>query len=171
MVYHSHKLNSSHFHIIGRTDPITGDTVKENDKVVFCASCKSCFLEESWMYMEENHCQQTRTLDFVPALPSKFISKKREEKLISELKNYNSSGFINLFFFVFTVFAVGLSLNKVIYLPLEVAMILGVFIGLIAISISSLLTSSRKFKRLIGQDKSYVRLFYTHVEIGKNSFL
>ncbi|WP_291723369.1 hypothetical protein [Bernardetia sp.] len=43
MSYKAHTLTSSHSHIIGRTDPITGDTVKENDRVVFCAACKSCF--------------------------------------------------------------------------------------------------------------------------------
>jgi len=65
----------------------TSDTVKENDRVVFCAVCKSCFLEESWIYMKERHCEQSQTLETVPTLPSILIAKKRSEEMIAELKN------------------------------------------------------------------------------------
>ncbi|WP_338792048.1 hypothetical protein [Bernardetia sp. MNP-M8] len=86
MSYYSHKLNSTHSHIIERTDPITGDAVKENDRVVFCAVCKSCFLEESWGYMKRRHCEQHQTLDAVPALSPTILVRKRSEKLLTILK-------------------------------------------------------------------------------------
>ena len=95
MTHYAHRLNSNHAHIISRTDPITGDVVKVNDKVVFCAACKSCFLEESWMYMNEQHCEQNRTLANVPTLPSKLIAKKKPT-LIVEVRNASSSGILKL---------------------------------------------------------------------------
>ncbi|AFM06345.1 hypothetical protein Fleli_4049 [Bernardetia litoralis DSM 6794] len=49
-----------------RIDPITGDLLKENDKIVICASCKSAFLVDSWEYMNEEHCEQTHTLREIP---------------------------------------------------------------------------------------------------------
>ncbi len=53
----SHKLNSQHHsHILGRQDEITGDTIKVNDNVVFCAACQSVFLKESREYMNKKHC-------------------------------------------------------------------------------------------------------------------
>ncbi|WP_375561470.1 hypothetical protein ACE193_02630 [Bernardetia sp. OM2101] len=99
MPYNSHILNSTHSHIIGRTDSITGDAVKENDRIVFCAVCKSCFLEESWKYMNEQHCEQNQTLDAVPALPSTLVVKRQGEELLAVLnddKNFtkNSNSFI-----------------------------------------------------------------------------
>ncbi|WP_338813007.1 hypothetical protein V9L05_16870 [Bernardetia sp. Wsw4-3y2] len=171
MSYHSHILNSSnHSHIIGRTDPITGDSVKENDRVVFCTVCKSCFLEDSWVYMNERHCEQYQTLDSIPTLPSKLVAKKRVEQLLSELRDSSSSGIINLLSFIFTFFACGLTLHKLMFFQLDIAMLFGGIVGIIIVSITSLFTSSRKFKRITRQDKNDVRLFYTHIEVGKDSF-
>ena len=45
-----------------RIDPITGDLLQENDKIVICASYKSAFLVDSWEYMVKKHCNQSDTL-------------------------------------------------------------------------------------------------------------
>ena len=47
-------------------DPVTGDLLLEGDEIVICASCKTAFLRESWLYMGEKHCNQSNTLDHVP---------------------------------------------------------------------------------------------------------
>jgi len=49
-----------------RHDPITGDAFKAGDEVVFCASCRSAFLRESWDYMGQAHCGQRETLANFP---------------------------------------------------------------------------------------------------------
>ncbi|MEM6299855.1 MAG: hypothetical protein AAF740_14290, partial [Bacteroidota bacterium] len=64
-----HRLNPSDHHYIlsqGRTDPVTGEPLKAGDEIVFCASCKSAFLRESWEYMGEEHCGQQKTLKYFP---------------------------------------------------------------------------------------------------------
>ncbi|WP_338791843.1 hypothetical protein [Bernardetia sp. MNP-M8] len=103
MTYHSHKLDSTHSHIIGRTDPITGDTIKEEDKVTFCLTCHSCFLEESWNYMNNRHCEQNETLKFIPFPPPQLIAKKKEQKLIAELKESTINPFPSIIAFVLFV--------------------------------------------------------------------
>ncbi|MEM6298063.1 MAG: hypothetical protein AAF740_05170 [Bacteroidota bacterium] len=50
----------------GRIDPITGETLKAGDEIVFCADCKSAFLADSWNYMEGEHCGQSDTLAEFP---------------------------------------------------------------------------------------------------------
>ena len=49
-----------------RKDSITGDLIKANDEVVFCAICKSAFQKDSWEYMNRKHCGQTKTLNSIP---------------------------------------------------------------------------------------------------------
>jgi len=57
-----------------RQDPITGDLIKEGDKVVICASCKSAFLEGNWKYLGQQHCQQKQTLTQITARQNfKFV--------------------------------------------------------------------------------------------------
>ena len=58
-----------------RQDPITGDEFCVGDKIVFCASCKSAFLAESWEYMNSKHCDQTRTLNQFPVVSKLKLSK------------------------------------------------------------------------------------------------
>ncbi len=64
---HTHKINSTsqeyqNFLAQNRKDPITGDSIAEGDEVVFCASCKSVFLRETWEYLGGRHCEQSETL-------------------------------------------------------------------------------------------------------------
>ena len=62
------KEKHSDFLTQNRIDPITGDVLQENDKIVICASCKSAFLADSWEYMDRKHCNQTITLREIPKL-------------------------------------------------------------------------------------------------------
>lgn len=171
MPYHSHTLNSStHSHIIGRTDPITGDTVKENDKVVFCAVCKSCFLEESWKYMNEQHCEQTQTLGSVPALSSKLTIKNRSKEMITELRNQgiNFNIVVATCIFSFLIPFFGLSTSNAF--DIKSAFTVSLWItGLLSI-LSALLTSTESFKELVGNTKNNIRIFRNRIEIGKDSF-
>ncbi len=76
-----------------RQDPITGDLVKEGDKVVICASCKSAFLEGSWNYLGQQHCQQRETLNQIPAKQNfKFVKKlKQLEQVIFSAESYQGN--------------------------------------------------------------------------------
>ncbi|WP_338766958.1 hypothetical protein WAF17_04860 [Bernardetia sp. ABR2-2B] len=49
-----------------RIDPITGDKIQEGDCIVICAACKSAFLEDSWNYLRQQHCDQYGTLNKIP---------------------------------------------------------------------------------------------------------
>ncbi|WP_338792473.1 hypothetical protein [Bernardetia sp. MNP-M8] len=49
-----------------RSDPITGDDIKEGDEIVFCAVCKSAFLKDTWLYLAKTHCNQSETLGKFP---------------------------------------------------------------------------------------------------------
>lgn len=49
-----------------RSDPITGDSIKEGDEIIFCAICKSAFLHDTWLYLDKTHCNQTETLGKFP---------------------------------------------------------------------------------------------------------
>ncbi|WP_291720541.1 hypothetical protein [Bernardetia sp.] len=80
----SHKINiQNHVHIIGRQDGVTGDTIKADDEVVFCAACQSVFLKDSWEYMNREHCGQHRTLSTVPK-PTEQLVMRKEEVIIYE---------------------------------------------------------------------------------------
>ncbi|WP_375561179.1 hypothetical protein ACE193_01075 [Bernardetia sp. OM2101] len=159
MSYHSHKLNSSHSHIIGRTDPITGDMVQENDKVVFCAVCKSCFLEDSWGYMNDRHCEQFMTLNTVPVLQSRLIIRRSKE-MIAELLHTGADSNIMFLLIVMSFIISALSFGFVI------SLFITFFVGVL----SSIITSRDFFKELTGANKNDVRLFKNRIEIGKDSF-
>ncbi|WP_375560406.1 hypothetical protein ACE193_22340 [Bernardetia sp. OM2101] len=58
-----------------RIDPITGDLLQENDKIVICAACKSAFLVDSWEYMDKKHCEQSLTLKEIPKQEVVIIDK------------------------------------------------------------------------------------------------
>jgi hypothetical protein len=95
MSYSVHKLNiENHFHIIGRQDGVTGDSIKANDDIVFCAACQSVFLKDSWEYMNSTHCEQSETLSFVPLPAPNLVARKKSkntenenETVIFEIRN------------------------------------------------------------------------------------
>lgn len=80
-----HKLlqkKHSYFLSQNRQDPITGDTIQENDTVVICAICKSTFLIDSWKYIDEKHCGQSLTLKKIPKEKHIFLGQKNTPKKI-----------------------------------------------------------------------------------------
>jgi hypothetical protein len=67
-----------------RHDPITGEKFHAGDRIVFCASCKLAFLEDSWNYLGGIHCTQSETLSAFPktkALP-KLVKKQGKGVLL-----------------------------------------------------------------------------------------
>ncbi|WP_338813000.1 hypothetical protein V9L05_16850 [Bernardetia sp. Wsw4-3y2] len=162
MPYHSHKLRSIHSHIIDRTDPITGDSVKENDSVVFCAVCKSCFLEESWKYMEERHCEQNQTLETVPVLPSKLIAKNRTNELIYELSNNDFAGYLAFFSALVSFGIIFPNMTDILYdLTMPFVSVASVFIGFVVFHFAS----TSEFKNILGKHKDDIRLFRNRIEL------
>jgi hypothetical protein len=159
MPYHSHKLNSNHSHIIGRTDPITGDLVQENDSVVFCAVCKSCFLEDSWGYMSDRHCEQFMTLNAVPVLQSRLIIRRSKEMIAELLHTGADSNIV----FLLTVMSFIISI-------LSFGFVISLFVTFFVGVVSSIITSRDFYKELTGANKNDVRLFKNRIEIGKDHF-
>ncbi|WP_291723381.1 hypothetical protein [Bernardetia sp.] len=159
--YHSHILTSNHSHIIGRTDPITGDRVKENDRVVFCTTCKSCFLKESWEYMKEVHCEQGSTLEDIPVAYSNFVVKKEKYSPIYQLKTHSiyTTIFSPVFYFL-VIYGVTIN-NSNRSLMFLAATAFGVMLG----TITSLII--KKLKLLTVKS---VCLFKNRIEIKRQSF-
>lgn len=63
--YHTHTISrNKHRNFLKqeRRDSVTGELIKPGDKVVFCSCCKSAFLEDSWNYIGNKHCNQYGTL-------------------------------------------------------------------------------------------------------------
>ena len=86
---HIHKINPNsqehqNFLAQNRKDPITGDSISEGDEVVFCASCKSVFLKDTWEYLGNRHCEQMETLIKLP------IQKNIHLKVVDDILFYQS---------------------------------------------------------------------------------
>ncbi len=78
-----HKIETDkhqEFLLQNRKDPITGDLIQSTDEVVFCASCKSVFLADTWIYLNETHCEQSKTLTDFPS--SSVMNLKAEEHIL-----------------------------------------------------------------------------------------
>lgn len=74
---HTHIIQKSRHQAFlneNRSDPITGDDIKEGDQIVFCAVCKSAFLQDTWLYLDKTHCNQTQTLGKFPSSEKLEIS-------------------------------------------------------------------------------------------------
>ena len=74
-----------------RSDPVTKNRFKHGDRIVFCAVCKSAFLEDSWHYLRGKHCNQHGTLpNFSSDLEtiSDSITNKSKEKKLLEFPKY-----------------------------------------------------------------------------------
>ncbi|WP_338814204.1 hypothetical protein V9L05_02160 [Bernardetia sp. Wsw4-3y2] len=81
-MFHDHLLNKrqhADFLSENRIDPITGDKIQVGDRIVICAACKSAFLEESWNYLRQQHCDQYGTLNKIPKREKIYFN---EEPLI-----------------------------------------------------------------------------------------
>ncbi|WP_291726561.1 hypothetical protein [Bernardetia sp.] len=91
-MYYSHYLEKDKhqdFLLQQRVDPITGERIEAGDKVVFCASCKSAFFEESWQYLEGKHCNQTKTLKNIPVAKTLWLKAKPLEFLPFDFKGFD----------------------------------------------------------------------------------
>ncbi len=75
-----------------RKDPITGDNILEGNEVVFCASCKSVFLKETWNYLGNTHCEQNKTLKNFPLNEDKIRLEKSDQILFYSLLPIESKG-------------------------------------------------------------------------------
>ncbi|MEM6297678.1 MAG: hypothetical protein AAF740_03210, partial [Bacteroidota bacterium] len=94
---HLHTINSnSELLAQERHDPITGEALKAGDEIVLCAGCKSAFLKDTWLYLEEEHCGQNETLAEFPRQEELEIALReveiRDFKL-ENLKFYVGTGF------------------------------------------------------------------------------
>ncbi len=153
MSYHSHQLNSaSHSHIIGRTDPITGDTIEENDKVVFCLSCQSCFLEESWNYINNSHCKQTDTLFFAPYIPTQLVAKRKKADNSEPLLSKNSISILLILFF-YGMYGSSIYFLLEDFLLFKDRILSSMLIGIFPAFLSVMGITSNKFKQFIGIKK------------------
>ncbi|WP_338791946.1 hypothetical protein [Bernardetia sp. MNP-M8] len=81
-----HKISSNfkeHQNLLAqnRKDPITGDTILQGDRVVFCAICKSVFLSDTWEYLGKQHCEQSETLVEFPLNYAPILLKASEQLL------------------------------------------------------------------------------------------
>ncbi|WP_338765510.1 hypothetical protein WAF17_01800 [Bernardetia sp. ABR2-2B] len=180
-MHHTHQLNNSaHSHIIERTDPITGDKITENDKVVFCGNCSSCFLEESWKYVNYEHCEQNKTLDFIPLVPSKLLVKKDKNSIVFLKKRADTDGVVVLLSFTSLFFGMSPLLLVTSFLPDSILLnesLKGIFVivsffGSCGLSffVSWRFVSSDFFRSIIGFKKHDISIFKNRIKVGKDVF-
>ena len=139
-----------------RIDPITGDILQEVDHVVICASCKSAFLADSWLYMDSKHCNQTHTLREIPKQEAVKIDRESRNERLDKLAFYQfrtakqseisgiysgffalMGGLLSLTLFLFGMFSIiggaipvllGIGLGKKIYKQKTLSLNSGYFI-------------------------------------------
>lgn len=90
---HIHKIDNkihSDFLKENRQDPITGDLIQEGDEVVFCASCKSAFLKDTWLYLDKKHCNQSKTLKNPIFQKNLVLVKTQKETIFIPLEDIKS---------------------------------------------------------------------------------
>ncbi len=90
---HIHKIDKNiHLEFLkeNRQDPITGDLILEGDEVIFCAECKSAFLKDSWLYLDEKHCNQSNTLKNPVFGQSLILAKAKHETIFIPLEGAKS---------------------------------------------------------------------------------
>lgn len=79
MKLYTHILSEDTFQSLGAKslrDPVTGETLRTGQEVVFCANCKSAFLKESWEYMGGEHCGQKEVLKHIPSFKELILWKE-----------------------------------------------------------------------------------------------
>jgi hypothetical protein len=86
-----------------RKDPVTGDSFREGDEIVFCKSCGSAFLYTSWLYMGGKHCGQTEVFAEFPEIQSK-MSLAVNSRLLTKIPIKISLLTANILSSAFTVF-------------------------------------------------------------------
>ncbi|WP_338764996.1 hypothetical protein WAF17_00745 [Bernardetia sp. ABR2-2B] len=96
--------NQTHFLEENRQDPITGDSFSLGDEIVFCASCKSAFLKESWEYMGSKHCNQREILKSFPKSTLLNIAKPSLHSFRIPTLNERLTSFFGDIFFTMLIF-------------------------------------------------------------------
>ncbi|MGF1532766.1 MAG: tetratricopeptide repeat protein [Bernardetiaceae bacterium] len=84
---HKHLLDKrQHAELLqeNRSDPLTGETLKAGDEVVFCAGCSSAFLLGSWHYIGGRHCGQSATLSRPPAQFKQIAIKRVHRRSVPD---------------------------------------------------------------------------------------
>ncbi len=125
-MFHYHFLEEnkhSEFLSQNRIDPITGDKIQEGDCIVICAACKSAFLEESWNYLRQQHCNQYGTLNKIPKTEKIYF--KGEPLVFLPFNVRNEESFLNEFLCKFLQSSTTAFL---ILLPLFLAILACIFI-------------------------------------------
>ncbi len=114
IMFHYHTLRKrphAEFLSQNRIDPITGDKIQEGDCIVICAACKSAFLEESWNYLRQKHCNQYGTLNKIPK-PEK-IYFKGEPLIFLPFEVKNEGSFFNELIYKISQFSTNIFLSIV----------------------------------------------------------
>ncbi len=85
MAIHVHTVSQLQHHLFikqERKDPFTKQMIQADDRIVFCAICKTAFLVSSWEAIHGKHCNQQNTLrDFPTQQEYLKISKKSKNPL------------------------------------------------------------------------------------------
>ncbi len=96
--HHIKEEKHQHFLLEKRNDPVTGDCFLEGDEVVFCSSCKSAFLKDSWAYMGNKHCDQRSTLSIFPKMEKLTLRKPIQLPFVfANADNRSSAFFMDIF--------------------------------------------------------------------------
>jgi len=122
-----------HFLLEERNDPVTGDIFSEGDEVVFCSSCKSAFLKDSWVYMGNKHCDQKATLPIFPKSKRLILQKPIELSFVFvDTDNRSAAFFVDIFIiasicFIIAIIDIKLNINIHFYTYTNLALGLFVF--------------------------------------------
>lgn len=92
-----------HIHIIGtklhqsflaeqRKCGATHELLKAGDRIVFCAKCKSAFLEDGWRMARGVHCDQNETLKKFPETVNTSTILKSKIKKIQQIDSTSMQG-------------------------------------------------------------------------------
>ncbi|MEM6298099.1 MAG: hypothetical protein AAF740_05350, partial [Bacteroidota bacterium] len=111
-----HPQDHADFLAQNRQDPITGEAIQADDRVVFCASCKSAFLEDSWEYLGGEHCGQQNTLANFPQEQSLTLAwRELDGKLGKTTQTWQMNG--RNFLFSLLISAVSLGVLGGLFFP------------------------------------------------------
>lgn len=82
-----------------RKDPITQDSLEINDEIVFCAECKSAYLKDTWLFKNEECCNQKYTLSEFPISQPLNLATKTRLSAIKETKKSDELEIKGYFFY------------------------------------------------------------------------
>ena len=113
-MFHDHLLKErqhADFLSENRIDPITGDKIQAGNRIVICAACKSAFLEESWNYLRQQHCNQYGTLNKIPKTEKIYF--KEEPLIFLPFEVRNEESFFSEFMYKIFQFSTNIFLSSI----------------------------------------------------------